>query len=52
MNGIASITGFIEKIRDTLRGSWPEPENAPCFECIKRGGVCNPQCEKRIGRRA
>jgi hypothetical protein len=51
MNGIASITGFIEKIRDALRNPWPEPKNVPCFECIKRGGVCNPLCEKRIGRR-
>jgi len=25
-------------------------KDRPCFECIKRGGVCNPQCEKRTRR--
>jgi len=22
-------------------------KNTPCFECIKRGGICQPECEKR-----
>jgi len=22
--------------------------DTPCYECIKRGGVCQPECEKRI----
>ena len=26
--------------------------NPPCFDCIKRGGVCQPQCAKRTRRRA
>jgi len=22
-------------------------KNTPCFECIKRGGICQPECERR-----
>jgi len=24
-------------------------KNTPCYECIKRGGICQPQCKKRKG---
>jgi len=27
-------------------------KNTPCFKCIKRGGICQPGCEKRIRRGA
>jgi len=54
MKGIKNrFLGFVNLIRNILQILIPESNNnEPCFECIKAGGICQPQCEKRYERKA
>jgi hypothetical protein len=51
---IISLANSLKKWARFLTGWMDNRQNndQPCFECIKRGGVCQPQCEKRTRSRA
>ena len=53
-----TLLAKLERLKDSLvksfsSGFYKKPHikishnDPPCYECIKRGGVCQPECEKR-----
>ncbi|MDR0443240.1 MAG: hypothetical protein LBH44_07540 [Treponema sp.] len=47
-----SILRFTERLKEWAlcvisQLSNQQNNDAPCFDCIKRGGICKPECEKR-----
>jgi hypothetical protein len=45
------VTRFLICIKKLIgRINNRQDKNTPCFECIKRGGICRPECEKRTRR--
>jgi len=55
MNNInINPSAFANRLKKLIKLLMGRPDNqrqnnAPCFECIKRGGICQPECEKRRG---